>query len=224
MWSSRVSAPLALFLCLASPGFALAGAMSRVLVDEPTAGYFEPRLEDPPRSAVLDDAHHVLVGLGERRSLSFDLESKEAPDVLALLGPAPRTSFGENDDSLYCYVSSQPGDNTGVVFEVYPDLLLRVDVQRDKARIIDVDKRCRATAMVSTSVRTRGGLRLGMSRAEVLAMFGKPERAKGRSIEFAAERPARKGEYGTTAWRWILIWFDKGGRVDGFSILANTMD
>jgi hypothetical protein len=224
VWSNSVCAVLALLLCLATPGISLAGAMSRVLVNEPTAGYFEPRWEDPPRSPVLDDAHDVLVGLGPRRNRSFDLQGKQSWDLLALLGPAPRTRFGENDDSLYCYVSSQPDDRTGIVFEVYPEMVLGVNVLADKARIIDVGKRCQATTMVSAAVRTKGGLRLGMSRAEVLAMFGTPDRAQGRSIEFAAAKPPPPGAFSASVWRWIQIWFDKDGRVDGFSILANTMD
>jgi len=215
----------ALLTLFALSNTAVAGqAMSRILVDEPAGSYHKPRMEKPPYSAVLDDAHHILVGLGPEQDRQFDLIDKFGKDVLALLGPAPRTHFGENDDSLYCYTSSRPGDDTAVVFVVYPDWLISVDVQADKARILKRRERCQETDAVSSAVRTRGGLRLGMTRAEVIALFGPPHRHSKNSVEYSSERPARKGEFGTTVWRSQQIWIGQDGRVSGFSILANTLD
>lgn len=100
---------------LAFPGAAVAGqAMSRLLANEPAGAYHKPRMEKPPYSAVLAEDHHILVGLGPDRDREFNLTGKYAKDVLAMLGPAPRTHFGENDDSLYCYLSSRPGDDTAL--------------------------------------------------------------------------------------------------------------
>lgn len=204
---------------------AMAGqAMSRILENEPTPTYHKPRMERPPYSAVLDEAHHILVGLGSRQDSEFELLNKHGKDVLAFFGPASRSRFGENDESLYCYVASRPGDGTAIVFVVYPDWLMRVHVQADKSRILKLRERCQDTLAVSSAVRTKGGLRLGMSRVEVLAIFGPPHRHSGNSFEYSSERPARKGEFGTTVWRSQQIWFDNNARVSGFSILANTLD
>lgn len=216
---------IAALALLAFPGAAVAEqTMSRILVNESAGTYHKPRLEEPPYSAVLDDAHYILVGLGPKQDREFNLGGKYSKDVLALLGPAPRTHFGENDDSLYCYASSRPGDDTAVIFVVYPDWLISVDVHADKARIIKHRERCQDTDAVSAAVRTKGGLRLGMSRTEVLAIFGPPPRVTGNSFEYSSERPAKKGEFGTTVWRSLQIWFDNDSRVSGFSILANTLD
>lgn len=201
-----------------------AGEMSRVLAGDPVWSFQAPRKEKPPYSPVLDDAHHVLVGLGTRQDKSFPLQDAETKDVLALLGPASRTRFGENDDSLYCYMSSRPGDSATVVFVVYPETLISVDVHSDVARLVKGRERCQATREVSAAVRTKGGLRLGQTRAEVVALFGPPNRILGRSLKYFSERPSRPGEFGATQWRSQRIWFDQNGRVDGFSIKANTFD
>jgi len=203
---------------------------SRILVGEEIHGYIEPRQEAPPYSAVLADAHYALVGLGERQDKRFELEKKAIEDVLALLGVAPRTSFGENDQSLYCYLSSLPGDRTAVVFTVYPDSLTSVEVHADRSAIIQARKRCRKTPAMSSAVRTPGGLRLGMTREEALVMFGEPHLVVGRRlIEYSSTRPGRPGEFANNAlcsvvWRRVKIYFGEDGRVDGFSILANGCD
>jgi len=203
---------------------------SRILVGEEGAGYVEPRYEKPPYSAVLDDAHYALVGLGANQDKRFELDLKSAKDVLAFFGPSPRTNFGENDDKLYCYLSSRPGDRTAVVFIVYPDSLSSVNVQADRAAILHAKRRCRETPMVSAAVRTPGGLRLGMPRAEVLAMFGPPHLVVGRRlIKYSSMRPGRPGEFVTGCsctdiWRWVEIYFGEDDRVDGFAILVNGCD
>ncbi len=228
MSRNKLFVVLALCLCLALPGHAMAKRVSsRILVGEDIHGYIEPRQETPPYSAVLNDAHYALVGLGERQDKRFELDLKAAKDVLAFFGPAPRTSFGENDQSLYCYLSSCPGDRTAVVFTVYPDSLQVVDVHADRSAIIRAKKRCRETPAVSAAVRTPGGLRLGLTREETLAMFGEPHLVVGRRrIEYSSIRPGRPDEFNngslcTGIWRWVQIYFGEDGRVDGFSILVN---
>ena len=230
---SRGNFAVALSLCLliAMPGSVLARRVSsRILVGEQVYGYIEPRNEKPPYSAVLDDEHYALVGLGANQNKRFELDLKSAKDVLAFFGPSPRTDFGENDDSLYCYLSSRPGDKTAVVFIVYPDSLTSVNVQADRAAILHAKRRCRETPMVSAAVRTPGGLRLGLTRAEVLAMFGPPHKAVGRRhIEYSSMRPGRPGEFveGCSCkdiWRNVEIYFGEDDRVDGFVILVNGCD
>jgi hypothetical protein len=50
--------------------------------------------------------------------------------------------------------------------------------------------------MVSSTVRTPGGLRLEMSREEVVALFGEPHRVIGRrTIGYASYRLVRPGEF-----------------------------
>lgn len=211
------------------PGSALAGhGSSLVLVGENEPGFLEPRLETPPYSPVLDDANFALEGLGERQNQRFPLH-KTAKDMLALFGPAPRTVFNERN-AMYCYVSSRPGDRTAVIFSLDPDALWGVSVHADKSAIIQARKRCRATPVVSSAVRTPGGLRLGMTRKEVLAMFGAPHRVTGsRTIGYASYRPAQPGEFPpgfvvSRVQRWIEISFDENDRVVGFFILANDVD
>ncbi|SNS19364.1 hypothetical protein SAMN04488503_3121 [Humidesulfovibrio mexicanus] len=229
--SNCALALMALCLCLALPGNVLAKRYSsRILVGEEVYGYIEPRHEKPPYSAVLDDAHYALVGLGENQDKRFELDLKSAQDVLAFFGPSPRTDFGENDSKLYCYLSSRPGDKTAVVFTVYPDSLSVVDVHADRSAIIQAKKRCRETPMVSTAVRTPGGLRLGMTREQALTMFGAPHKAVGRRhIEYSSMRPGRPGEFVgnslcTDTWRNVEIYFGEDDRVNGFAILVNGCD
>ena len=214
---------LSLALLLPCQGWAAGQKMSRVLVDEPAERYLDPVREAPPYSGVLDDAHHVLVGFGPNRDREFDLENTYSKDVQALLGPGWKTRFGENDDTLLCYVSSRPGDCTAVVFTVYPEWLIEVQVHADKARVIRHQSRCRAVDGVGSSVRTKGGLGLGLTRPEVEALFGPPHRETGRKIEYSSERPVG-GPSGRTVWRFLSVWFDGSGRVSGFSVLANTLD
>ncbi len=231
MSRSRLSAVLALCLCIALPGDALARRVSsRILVGEEIHGYIEPRNEKPPYSAVLDDTHYALVRLGENQDKRFELDLKSAKAVLAFFGPSPRTSFGENDQSLYCHLSSRHGDRTAVVFTVDGDSLRVVSVHADRSAIIQAKKRCRETPVVSSAVRTPGGLSLGMTREEALTMFGAPHKAVGRRlIEYSSMRPARQNEFVegslcTDVWRWVHIYFSEDDRVDGFSILVNGCD
>jgi len=230
---SRGDFAVALTLCcfFLLPGNALARpGSSRILVGEEGPGYVEPRHEKPPYSAVLDEAHYALVGLSDGQDKRFELDLKSAKDVLAFFGPSPRTDFGENDDKLYCYLSSRPGDKTAVVFTVYPDSLSVVDVHADRSAIIQAKKRCRETPTVSADVRTPGGLRLGMSRQETLVMFGAPHLVVGhRLIKYSSMRPGRPGEFVgntlcTDVWRSVVIYFGEDDRVDGFSILVNGCD
>jgi len=220
---------LCLFLPLPGNAFAKRGS-SRILVGEGGYGYIEARHEKPPYSAVLDDTHYALVGLGDGQDKRFELDLKSAKDVLAFFGPSPRTDFGENDDKLYCYLSSHPGDKIAVVFTVYPDSLSVVDVHSDRSAIIQAKKRCRETPMVSAAVCTPGGLRLGMTRQEALAMFGTPHLVLGRrQIKYSSMRPGRPGEFAgnplcTDVWRWVEIYFGEDDRVDGFAILVNGCD
>ena len=230
---SRGNFAVALSLCLS---FLLAGdaqarrGNSRILVGEGGYSYVEPRYEKPPYSAVLDDAHYALAGLGANQNKRFELDLKSAKDVLAFFGPSPRTDFGENDDKLYCYLSSRPGDRTAMVFTLDGDGLAIVDVHADRAAILHAERRCKETPMVSAAVRTPGGLRLGLTRAEVLAMFGPPHKAVGRrQVKYSSMRPGKPGEFAgntlcTDVWRWVEIYFGEDDRVDGFAILVNGCD
>lgn len=217
-------------LVLPNRGWGEGQKMSRILLDEPAERYLEPIREKPPYSGVLDDSHHVLTGLGPNQDREFDLENKYSKDVQTLLGLATEVRFGENDDTLLCYVSSRPGDNTAALFTVYPEWLIRVQVHADKTRVIRHKSRCRAVDGVGSSIRTKGGLKLGMTRPEVEALFGPPHRETGRMMEYSSERsagpvvPGTQGESGRTVWRFLSIWFDVKGRVNGFSILANSFD
>jgi len=222
---------LSLSLLLALPGSVRAKRVSSlVLVGEELPEYIEPRMETSPYSAVLDDAHYALVGLGANQDKRFELDLKSAKDVLAFFGPSPRTSIGDRYDSLFCYLSSRPGDRTAVVFTVDGDSLRHVNVQADSVAILHAGRRCRETPMVSAAVRTPGGLRLGMARAQVLAMFGTPHLVVGRRlIKYSSMRPGRPGEFVTGCsctdiWRWVEIYFGEDDRVDGFAILVNGCD
>ncbi len=224
---SRNSLLPALVLCfLAAFSTPASGAQefSRVLVNEPVWSYRPPRKEVPPYSAVLDDAHHELIGLGESQEARLPLTSAETRDVLTLLGLAPRIRFGENDDSLFCYSSARKGDATAVVFVVYPDSLISVDVHSDVSRIVQGERRCMPTRSVSAAVRTKGGLRLGLTRAKVRTMFGPPHRTLGRGYLYFSERTSKPGEFGQTQVRSIHIWFGGDNRVDGFAIKAQNLD
>ena len=229
MSRSSFSVALALCLCLALPAQVDAKrGSSLVLVGESEPGFLEPRLETPPYSPVLDDANYALDGLGEHQDQRFHLH-KTAKDILALFGPAPRTVFNERN-AMYCYVSSRPRDGTAVIFSLDPDALWSVSVHADKSAIIQARTRCRETPMVSSAVRTPGGLRLGMTRKEVVAMFGAPHRVIGRrTIGYASYRAVRPGEYSpgfvvSRVQRWIEIYLGEDDCVDGFFILANDID
>ena len=53
----------------------------------------------------------------ERRALAdFDLLHADAARIQQAFGPSPRISMGESANFMHCYVSTQPGDETGVLF------------------------------------------------------------------------------------------------------------
>jgi hypothetical protein len=218
-----------LVVCLILPGNGQARrTSSRVLVGEAEPGYLEPRQEIPPYSAVLSDDHYALVGLGEGQDERFGLD-KTAKEASAFFGPSPRTRFNDHN-AMYCYISSRPGDRTAVIFSLDPTALSSVEVHADRAAIIQAKKRCIETPVVSSAVRTPGGLRLGMTRTEVLAIFGEPHRVIGRrNIGYASYRSVRPKEFPpgfvvTQVQRWVEIYFGEDERVDGFFILANDID
>lgn len=220
---------VALLFCFVLPARSDAErGRSLVLVGESEPEYLEPRLETPPYSAILDDAHYALEGLGAHQDQRFSL-GQTTREMLALFGPAPRTVFNEHN-SMYCHVSSRPGDKTAVVFSLGAGGLWGVSVHRDRFAIIRAEKRCQATPVVSAAVRTPGGLRLGMASEEVVQLLGQPHRTLGRRhMGYASYRPVRPDEFPkdfpvSRVQRWIEVYIDEAGRVDGFFILANEVD
>jgi hypothetical protein len=121
--------------------------------------------------------------------LGFTLGKSTLDDVTQKLGPSPvrRCLPGDSESKEVCYVSSGYGPETVVVFEAgfsggWSEL--------DGYKIISgpirpsCDQQCPAIAVGRRDIRSGGGLRLGLTRREVLTLLGTPIRSTRDRLEF----------------------------------------
>gem|GEM_PF-1918334 len=175
--------------------------------------------------SVLAPAQRKLIGLGDGKT-ALRLEDIERTEVDRLLGPAQVVRWGENREQLQCYVATRPGDATVLYLLEYPEIVFEVTLLSDKRRLLQTPA-CLPTGTVHKGVRTAGGLRLGLRRAQVRAILGRPQWSGPDTDLYTAERdlPPRPGrDDGGTDWRKMLFRYDARGVVRLLRISWNQLE
>ena len=123
--------------------------------------------------------------------LGIRLGTSTVGDIKQILGPAPENRSQDPENSIICYASRE-SDRTILEFENWTDPM---EFRLFRGSPEEV-KRCALSDHVSASVSTASGLRLALSRSQVLALLGQPTKVQGSHLlyEFSDLRPLNKNE------------------------------
>lgn len=143
-----------------------------------SAGREEGRTESTDRAFNVDNA----------RILNLTLRETKLEGARRSLGPATIvTGRGEGEPRELCYRSAAAGDETVLVLEadamggwetITGFRLLRASALADP-------EKCLASAKLHLGIATRGGVRLGLSRREVVKLLGEPTSVAPRGFVYA---------------------------------------
>jgi len=114
--------------------------------------------------------------------LGFTLGQNEITDVESKLGKAPSSDSSRHDMMQHCYQSTGP-DRTILVLEDWVGTLSGFRLFRSGTTKQD----CARTAAVTADISTASGLKLGLTREQVLAILGTPTRALSNQIIYRSE-------------------------------------
>lgn len=177
-----------------------------------------------------DPGHAVFTGLGSTRDQALAMEQAGLEQVFGLLGRTRRMPDKSPAEPRFGYASSLPGDSTVLLVRVddCPDIcapVLELELRRDAQDLARPD--LRPSPAVHAGVATRSGLRLGLTRSQVMAVLGRPRYEDETSLHYGAM-------YGRTfnldetfagrlvgVYRCIAVTLDQG-RVSGLWVQQRT--
>ncbi len=124
---------------------------------------------------------------GNFEILGITLGQTDEADLARILGPAQAVQTKDPEEAVRCYVSSG-ADKTVLEVQDWVGTVVEFRLFQDPARTLG---NCAATPRVSNLVATGSGLKLGMSRGEVIRLIGKPtkDRKEVYIYESSFERP-----------------------------------
>jgi hypothetical protein len=105
--------------------------------------------------------------------LGIRLGTSTIEDLTQTLGQAPAMKAKDPENSLVCYASSGP-DRTVLEFENWTDPI-EFRLFKGSPELV---KECLPTDGVSASISTTSGLRLGLTRDQVVAILGQPQKIR----------------------------------------------
>jgi hypothetical protein len=145
-----------------------------------------------PRASALSRSHLELMG--------FTLEKSTLADVDRKLGPSSPGSCSREADAskMICYVSDG-ADKTRVTFESGPSGGWSV---LDGFKVVSgkvspkCNLKCKITRALGSTAHTSGGLKLGLTKSELLSLLGKPTKINGSryTFEWSSKRPMTRAE------------------------------
>jgi len=119
--------------------------------------------------------------------LGITLGTSEFTDLERILGPGTSRETPEHEGLVTCYCS--PGnDRTVLEFDSWIGTVVEFRFFRGSLQKVS---RCEKSKLVSKSLATASGVRLGMSRSEVTALVGTPTKMQGDHFiyQFSYDRP-----------------------------------
>ncbi len=137
----------------------------------------------PPKEKV-DSRQFEIVGIA--------LGTSTAGDVQRVLGVAPTRGSGEHGIAHRCYVSQNDKDDTVLDIGSWTDPVeFSVSTVRDRARLP-----CVPSHLVSSSIGTSAGLRLGLAKKDVIARLGRPTKIQDSRLiyDWSYDRPPSASE------------------------------
>jgi hypothetical protein len=141
--------------------------------------------------ATSSEAGRKTIDAESLKVLGFVLGKDEVEDVEAKLGKARASHGPDHDMTQRCY-QSKNADHTVLAFEDWSGTLSGFRIYRS-ARSNTV---CTATAAVTPEIATASGLKLGLSRDDVLRILGQPTEASANRLVYKSEskRPMTEEE------------------------------
>jgi hypothetical protein len=119
--------------------------------------------------------------------LGIRLGGSEIGDVERILGPAPVRQAIHIEEASRCY-ASRANDWTILEFDNWLTNVVEFRIYQGSPQSIN---QCAKSSLVSNSLSTASGLKLGMSRREVVALLGPPSKMEGDDLiyESSSDRP-----------------------------------
>lgn len=114
--------------------------------------------------------------------LGFILGKNEIGDVEAKLGKATALRGPTHDMTQRCF-QSKGNDHTVLVFEDWSGTVSGFQIYRSARS----DSHCTATSAVTPEIATASGLKLGLSRHDVLNILGQPTKATSNRLLYKSE-------------------------------------
>jgi hypothetical protein len=106
--------------------------------------------------------------------LGITLGTSMVTDLGRVLGPAPFRVSADNEGTVSCYCS--PGNaRTLLEFRAWAGTIAEFRFSQGSPQTVN---RCANSRLVSSSLATASGLRLGMSRRQIMALLGAPTRTR----------------------------------------------
>ena len=245
MWGvnrwTRLMAAMAVFACgscLMPPAAAQADMLSLAegfLVGGSPGHILKSASPGGKRSTLFNPLECTLTlgPLGDARQF-LEAETLPFERIQDIMGAAPEVPALHADVEGFpgrCYVSGRADDPTAVLFLRGTNGMVQGMAVFADRRMLEPQITCVPTINVHAQLRTRQGLRLGMSRHEVESLLGAPHGRDGSRFgyESVAWIPVTKAVLRRFGWEQvsdearymraqeIVIWF-KNGRVVGFSV------
>ena len=191
---------------------------------------------------LLNPAHVTVTGLGEAGNATLRMGDDTKAALFALLGPAKRLTDWQRCVHEFGYISARPGDSTVVVVNMANPCLDNEDYVSGflvcfSPSVLPKEyrpslKRFVPSAGIHAGLATQSGLKLGMTRAEVEAVLGKPLWKENDSYSYGAlGEVSLPPAFLITRWHWpkdaesrlgaddhtLDVWF-VGGQVSAFFV------
>jgi hypothetical protein len=132
--------------------------------------------------------------------MGFTLEKNTLADVESKLGPSTRGSCSQEVEAskMICYVSAGTS-KTRIFFESGSSGgWARLDGFRVESENVTPNCRlqCKSTTAFGGDIQTSGGMKLGLTKAELIALLGPPRKVSGNRLTFEwwSKRPMTKAE------------------------------
>lgn len=178
-------------------GGLLSKTVAQVMVGLGLSFLIAPLFQAPAQersSAAISPSHLTPMG--------FTLEKSTLDDVESKLGPAVPGACSKQADAskMICYIPAG-AQRTKVIFESGPSggwsVLDGFEVVSGEVNSTCTFK-CKTTNALASNVQTDGGLRLGLTKSELLLLLGKPTKIYGSRYTFnwSSRRAMTKAEIG----------------------------
>jgi hypothetical protein len=119
-------------------------------------------------------AEATKLAAGTFQVLGITLGTSEVSDLDRVLGRAPFRATADNEGTISCYRS--PGNaRTVLEFFAWGGTIVEFHFFQGSPQTVN---RCANSRLVSSSLATASGLRLGMSRRQIMALLGAPTRTR----------------------------------------------
>lgn len=147
---------------------------------------------DQTNSGQTNSGQKRTIGRQNLAVLGITLGKSTKEDVERIFGRAEDIAPPQSELSLVCYTSTSVTNQTVLQFVIW-DKPVGFRFFRAAPRS---KEQCTRTPLVPDNLETQGGLKLGLSRNQVVSIFGRPTAIRGQRYiyDFSYDRPKTPGE------------------------------